>query len=327
MNSSRHMRRCSIVAVLGMGLLFFNQLAAQKTAGVVETSSASTNAAPSRHFAKSPVNFFREVLAMTPEEQGKFLSSRPPETRRRIEAKLTEYTALSPDERELRLRATELHWYLLPLMKMPASSRAERIALIPPDMRKPVEERLAMWGILPPPLTEELLENEQIVRIFAQSVTPTAEQLQKIMADIPPSRQKVLKAGIERWQAMPEEQRRRLCRQFSQFFDLTPEEKQKSLTVLSDAERRQMDKTLQEFEKLPRDLRQVCIQSFQKFTEMSLPERELFLLNAELWKTMSPDERQAWRDLVHQVPNWPPLPPMPPPLPPGFPGTAVTNGI
>ena len=81
-----------------------------------------------------------------------------------------------------------------------------------------------------------------------------------------------------------------------------------------------MDKTLQEFEKLPKDQRAVCIQSFQKFTEMSLPEREMFLINAELWSRMSPDERQAWRDLVNQVPDWPPLPI-------GSADTAPTNGI
>jgi len=32
---------------------------------------------------------------------------------------------------------------------------------------------------------------------------------------------------------------------------------------------------------------------------------------------MSPKERQTWRDLVTQVPEWPPLPPaLMPPMPP-----------
>jgi hypothetical protein len=41
---------------------------------------------------------------------------------------------------------------------------------------------------------------------------------------------------------------------------------------------------------------------------MSAAERAEFLKNAEHWSQMSPNERQTWRDLVAQVPVWPPLP-------------------
>jgi hypothetical protein len=261
-----------------------------------------------RAYPKSPVDFFRELLAMTPDERGEYLARHSPEKRKRIEAKLEEYTSLRPDERELRLQATELHWYLYPLLNMSLTNRAERLGKIPPDMRKLVEARLQIWEILPPPLTQELVENEQVARIFAQSQQVTPEQLEKILAGIPPWRRKELEAGIARWQAMSDDQRKRLCQQFNTFFDLSPEEKEKALNSLSDVERRQMDKTLAEFEKLPKEQREICVHYFQKFTDMSLPERALFLRNAELWKAMSPAERQAWRDLVSQVPNWPPLP-------------------
>ena len=61
--------------------------------------------------------FFRELLAMTPKEQEKYLTNRPPEIRGRILAKIHEYQALDSNEREMRLRATELRWYLLPLLR------------------------------------------------------------------------------------------------------------------------------------------------------------------------------------------------------------------
>ena len=54
---------------------------------------------------------------MTPDERENFLTNRPPEIRKRILAKVGEYEALDPDERELRLRATELRWYLMPLLR------------------------------------------------------------------------------------------------------------------------------------------------------------------------------------------------------------------
>ena len=55
----------------------------------------------------SPVDFFRQLLAMSPAERNQSLTNRSPEIRARILAKVREYQALGPDERELRLRATE----------------------------------------------------------------------------------------------------------------------------------------------------------------------------------------------------------------------------
>src|SRR3954469_14769255 len=66
---------------------------------------------------KSPVAFFRELLAMTPSERSLALSNRPAETRKQILVKVREYRSMSENERELRLQATELEWHLVPLMK------------------------------------------------------------------------------------------------------------------------------------------------------------------------------------------------------------------
>jgi hypothetical protein len=56
-------------------------------------------------------------------------------------------------------------------------------------------------------------------------------------------------------------------------------------------------------------------------------ERQQFLKNAERWKLMKPDQRQAWRDLVIRLSLQPPSPfsrdaaPLPsPPMPPNPPG-------
>ncbi|MCX6895643.1 MAG: hypothetical protein NTZ16_09140, partial [Verrucomicrobia bacterium] len=80
--------------------------------------------------AQSPVDIFRKLLAQSPAEQKQFLADRSPETQRRILAKLREYESLKPDQRELRLRATELRWYLLPLLNAPATNRAMQLAAV-----------------------------------------------------------------------------------------------------------------------------------------------------------------------------------------------------
>lgn len=255
---------------------------------------------------QAPVTFFRQLLAMTPAERANYLTNRPPEIRERILAKVWEYLALDPNERELRLRATELRWYLLPLLREPPDGRAASLARVPDDLRDLVQSRLAQWDALPPQSQREFLDNEQTLHYFSH-VEATNNP--------PPV------SSQTRWDALPEEERKKITDQFGRFFELAPDEKQKALNTLSDAERAQMEKTLQSFDKLPPAKRAQCIRAFTQFAGMSPQDRVEFLKNAERWSQLPPKERQAWRDLVAQVPLWPPMPsalirpPMPPPVP------------
>jgi Protein of unknown function (DUF3106) len=278
-------------------------------------STPAANGSPALRHPRSPVALFRQLLAMTPDEREIFLTNRPPQIREGILAKVNEYQALDPNERELRLRATELRWYLLPLLQESPSNRAVRLAQMPADMRELVQSRLDEWTILPPQLQQEFLENEQALRYFAHLDVSNAMMLQKIA---PPG------SELARWSTMTETQRKQITLSVDQFFALTPDEKEAALNTLSDAERGQMKRTLQAFGKLPPDQRDECIHAFAKFAGMSASEKQEFLRNAERWSRMSPADRQTWRDLVANVPEWPPLPPNfiapppPPPLPPDF---------
>ncbi|HEV2437559.1 MAG TPA: DUF3106 domain-containing protein [Verrucomicrobiae bacterium] len=281
----------------------------------VKLLSAPANGSPALPRPRSPVALFRQLLAMTPEEREIFLTNRPPQIREGILAKVNEYQALDPNERELRLRATELRWYLLPLLQESPSNRSVRLAQVPADLRELVKSRLDQWTILPPQLQQEFLENEQALRYFAHLDVSNAMILKKIA---PPG------SELARWSTMTETQRKQITLSVDQFFALTPDEKEAALNTLSDAERGQMKRTLQAFGKLPPDQRDECIHAFAKFAGMSASEKQAFLRNAERWSRMSPADRQTWRDLVANVPEWPPLPPNfiapppPPPLPPDF---------
>ncbi len=239
---------------------------------------------------QSPVAFFRQLLAMSPAERNQSLTNRSPDSRARILAKVREYQALGPDERELRLRATELRWYLMPLLRSPAAERAARLAQVPPDFRELARTRLAQWDLLPPPLQREFLANDKTLHYFAHLDTPN-----------PPA---------------PNPEQQQIAEQFNQFFELTPAERQQTLGLLSEAERAQMEKTLKSFEQLPPAQRRECVRNYAKFAGMSRDERAEFLKSAESWSKMSPSERQTWRDLVAHVPMLPPAPPpMLPPVP------------
>jgi hypothetical protein len=284
--------------------------------------SAPTNNLQMLPRLRSPVDLFRQLLAMTPEERETFLTNRPTQIRERILAKVGEYEALDPNERELRLRATELRWYLLPLMQESPDKRGARLAQVPADMRELVKSRLDEWSILPPQLQQEFLENERALRYFANVDVSNSLALQKIA---PPG------SEMARWYTMTEDEQKKISANVNQFFELSPDEKRAALDTLSDAERRQMEKALRAFDKMPPNQRDECIHAFAKFAGMSAAEKQEFLKNAERWSQMSRADRQAWRDLVVNVPEWPPLPqefiapPPPPPLPPDFHSAAATN--
>ena len=257
---------------------------------------ASARVMPPVPQAQSPVVFFRELLAMSPAERLTTLTNRTPEVRQRLLAKVQEYLALPPDERELRLCATELRFYLVPLLHQPPTNRSALLTQMPDDLKPLAKSRLALWDLLPPHLQQEFLDNDRTLHYFAH-----VESSNNAAAPTDPRKDQITD-------------------QFNQFFELTAREKKATLSKLSPVEREQMQKTLDSFEHLPPRQRITCVRSFSQFAGMSPAERTEFLKNAERWSQMSPDERQAWRDLVAHVPQWPPLPQSalipPPPRPP-----------
>jgi predicted Fe-S protein YdhL (DUF1289 family) len=318
------------MVVLAAGQLAVFQLAAETATPVPAPQkllSAPANLPlPSLPRVKSPVELFRELLAMTPAERENHLTNRPPGIRARILTKVGEYEALDPNERELRLRATELRWYLLPLLHESPPNRAERLAAIPEDLRTLVNNRLAQWDILPPPFQKEFFESERALRYFTRVDLPSGPPVPLM----PPGRGRhhgPHDPDLAHWNALSEDQRQKVTAQFNQFFELTPMEKKETLNTLSDAEQQQMEKTLETFGKLPPAQRLQCIHAFTEFAGLSAQEKQDFLKNAQRWSQMSPKERQAWRDLVTHVPEWPPLPSalIMPPMPPDFHPALATN--
>src|SRR5438876_790859 len=282
--------------------------------------AATTNGAAGVPFPPLPkpqVTYFRELLAFSPAELDRALAKIAEPGRRRLQAKLQEYAALSPDQREARLRATELRWYLAPLMRTPPTNRVAQLALLPDDYRTMVEERLKIWDLLTPETQREVQESEWTIRWLEQLRSASASQKASMTNDLPLPQREKLEQQLASWLALPPGQRERMCNRFQQFFELSPREKEKILSAFPDAERGGMDKTLHAFEKLPTEQRSLCVSSFRNFANMTPEARAQFLKKAERWKELPPDDRQTWRTLVTKLP---PLPPGfgKPPLPPGF---------
>lgn len=291
------LRRTVFVPVIAMAFVCVS-LHAQPVAG-------SNAASP----PKSPVALFRELLAMSPQERRDAIAIRPADIQRRILEKLTEYEILPNELRELRLRETELRWYLRPLMDAPRADRPAALAKIPEELREDVAARLQQWDLWPAALQQQFKDNDFIASI--QVATP--EQRDNLMSQIPSDRKDELQMGFDRWQKMSEDERRTALASFNKFFELTASQKEKMLDTISDDERQQMEKTLLSYENLSPAQRAQCIRAFEKFATMSAPERQQFLKNAERWREMTPEERQKWRDLVIVAPIMPA--PVVPPTP------------
>lgn len=273
-----------------------------------------------RRWTNSPLDSFRQLLAMNPAEREKALAEKPERVRGFLAGRLKEYDALPPAERELRLRLSQLRFHLLPLLRPGVTNRAERLAAIPAEDRKLVEDRLQQWDSLPPALRQEVLDNEWLVHTVLRFQSSPAAQQKELLAGMSPERRARLEADLATWHGLPADKRAEMLKQFNQFFELSDKEKFKILATIPDAQRRQMEKTIHAFEKLPAEQRSRCMKSLQRFAAMTQAEQVEFLGNAERWAKLSDVEKDAIRKLVTQ---FPPLPPGLgfPPLPPGLDGT------
>ena len=260
---------------------------------------------------RPPVEQYRELLSASPTQQEQLLANRSTEAQALIRSKLREFAALTPDERELRLRVAQIQFYLSPLLRQPGTTRVENLARIPSDVRPLLEDRLKAWDQLPEAARQTLLENEKSLGWFAQLERLPAQDQQRVLRQVPEQDRAMVESQLARWQTLPAEVRRRAFTDFDTFFRLSTAEQARTLRTLSEAERRQMEATLRDFADLDPVRRDRCLRSFKRFADFTPAQRGQFLQNAARWEALTPNEREAWRKLVNTLPSMPPMPPRP----------------
>jgi hypothetical protein len=263
----------------------------------------------------SPIATFREWLRQSPEERKVALAKRSDQSRKVIEQKLRDYSAMTPEERDRRLNATELQWYVTRLLKMQKAQRDLAVRQVPVIWQPMVMERLAAWDRMPTSLQREALEHEMVI----EYLSAPADQQAVVLKTLSESERNALAARIDRWRILPATERARLDERVDEFFKMQPEKQQQALNNFSAAERESMEQTLKAFRQLTPSQRELCVRSFaqfaEKFAAMDRTNQIAFLKNAERWQEMSQKERDIWRSVVAVVPPMPPLPAPTPPLP------------
>jgi hypothetical protein len=265
----------------------------------------------------SPIQEFREWLAMKPEERVKAVQGWPAEKQKVLLAKLRAYEVLPAAERERRLQILELRWYLRPLMGMNAEERKPALALVPAELRALVLERLKSWDALDAESRKEILASddarELVTRYFLQ--VQQGHSPEQIKIGLPPEKRQELERALSTWNSLSLATRTRTAAQLTAFFRLSSEQQARTVEQFPESERQEIQKTLDAFAKLPAEQRRVCVESFEKFTLMPPPERASFLRNAARWEAMTPQERATWKQLVTKLPPLPPVPLREPPTP------------
>ncbi len=308
-----------LLIALGACPGFFTEAPAQTAAASAGQTSA---AAP---LMRSPVELFRQLLAMKPVEREKFLADRPADKRTGLLEKIQEYEAMKPEERELSLGATELQSYLEQFVNTAPTNRAAQLAAVPEPYRKIISDRLNVWDILPPDLQKDVLAHEATKRYFLgagpEALTNDAWKI------LPPP----LQDEVSRLSKVSPEQRRQSFAVAEQFFGLSDEEKQKVLGTLSDTERQRVGETLQTLQHLPKEQLDRCLKSIGRLAGLNERDRREFMKNAGRWNEMPPEERAAWRNLDDSLPPLPPGIEVPTPddyriiMPPGMNPATATN--
>jgi len=212
-------------------------------------------------------------------------------------------------ERDYRLRALELRWYLRPLLNLPAPERGNYLQIIPERLHAAVTNRLSRWDSLDTAARREFLADEAkrelVTGYFTQPRRPPNPPMPG--APLPPG----LDQHFRRWDNSSPT---RLAFHITNFFEMPKADQLKALNYFSETERAEIQKTLDAFARLSPADRLECVQSFQRFANMSREERSSFLRNAARWQQLTPEERAAWRDLVTKLPPMPPEPVLAPPF-------------
>src|SRR5688572_7006505 len=97
---------------------------------------------------KSPISYFRDLLAAKPDEREKLLAAKSADHRKVLENSLRSYEALSPENRELRLRTMEFRYHLTTLLRTSSTNRTQWLKGVPDKDLPLVESRLRIWDQL-----------------------------------------------------------------------------------------------------------------------------------------------------------------------------------
>lgn len=252
--------------------------------------------APMPPLSPSPIDLFRRLLATNVTGRDQFMSGKSAAMRQYLESRIHEFEVMPADERNAKLQALELRWYMPRVMKLKPAERASRFETVPEPIRSIIRQRLLQWDILPPQLQQEVLDNETAIRFFERP--ERAGGSEGVLGAMSTGQRSDLEKRYAEWMMLPETKRQEIVRRFDELVGMPEAARSNALVRITEADYAQMQQTLSQFNALSKEQRAQAIQGFLKFAELSPAEQAAFLRTAQRWRTMSEKDRELWRDVV-----------------------------
>ena len=259
----------------------------------------------------SPVEKFRHLLNVNPSELESELDTFPKETRSRINAKISEYRELSVEQRHQKLMATELRWYLPPLLNIDQETRDLHLKKLDPGLANVILQRLKTWDSLPDELKSSSLKSGLIIGHLSKAPlqnpplpnTARTEVVTSVTAHSAPKLPSTSEDGKSVDKAIPVSQER--LQRLQAYFEMSQEAKNATLKDASVMNDPIFISRLNWLENMPEVLRERVLSHLIRFQDLSNKEKKAFGQSIKTWNRLPKSEKQALRNLVKRTPPFP----------------------
>jgi hypothetical protein len=254
----------------------------------------------------SPVEKFRLLLEASSSELKAELDAYPEETRSKISVKIAEYRKLSVENRRQKLTATELRWYLPPLLNVDQDTRDFHLKKLEPGLAEVIHQRLMTWDSLPEDLKSSSSKSSLIIGHLSKAPslnpplpTPSASGTVASAPKLP----KVPGTSVSVNAAAPVSQER--LQRLKAYFEMNQEAKNATLKDASLMSDSIFMSRLNWLETMPDQLRERVLSHLIRFQELSAEEKKDFGRSIKTWNRLPQPEKEALRNLVKKTPPFP----------------------
>jgi hypothetical protein len=280
---------------------------ASSSAGQPQLPDQTQDTSLDRFFNQpSPVEKFRLLLEASSSELNSELDAYPEETRSRISVKIEEYRKLSVEKRRQKLTATELRWYLPPLLNADQVTRDFHLRKLEPGLAEVIHQRLMTWDSLPEDLKSSSSKSNLIIGHLSKAPsinpplpTPSAPGTVTTAPSLPTDPGNSVSEDL----ADPVSQER--LQRLKAYFEMNQEAKNATLKDASLMSDSIFMSRLKWLETMPEQLRERVLSHLIRFQELSVEEKKAFGKSIKTWNRLPQPEKQALRNLVKKTPPFP----------------------
>ncbi len=232
----------------------------------------------------SPISHFRQLLELNTQQREAIILRQEPSTRRILERKLEEYASLSEGEKEFRLFATELHFYLEPMIGRDSSIEKIPADRIPDSIIPHLRTAMDFWNQLPVSQRDLLLSKKKAIT-YLITLTYSSARLSAIVPE-----------QSDEWESL------------NRFLALSLDKQKAFLNSYGLAGNTRIVQVLEKMASLSADQRDRSVHALTCYLSFPPAMKDRFMDGVHTWNSMKPTERTVWRQIADRYPRVKPAP-------------------